>query len=121
VLGDLTLPVLLPSAAQDPYLHQALILRQLAQWIEEDITFDALESAVISAKSAPKRDNSSAPLNVGFIASFLAKPEDWCSTWSGIVRKGKALGFEQQPSELAPYFKARVFRSAEACIGTAMA
>jgi hypothetical protein len=27
VLGDLTLPVLLPSAAQDPYLHQALMGR----------------------------------------------------------------------------------------------
>jgi hypothetical protein len=85
---------------------------KLAQWVESGLTFDALETAVRSAKEARQRDGNPAPLNPGFIASFLGQPDDWRATWSGIVAKGKALGIEQQAGEQCPSFKYRVFQAA---------
>ncbi len=84
----------------------------LARWAAEGVTPDRLESAVLAAQAARQRDGNPAPLNPGFIAAFLAQPEDWRTTWSGIVGKGKEHGIEQQPGEPAPNFKARVFLAA---------
>jgi hypothetical protein len=91
----------------------------LARWSEEGLSFSVLEQAVKAAREARNRDQSCAPLNPGFIAAFLAPPDDWRTTWSGIVGQGKALGIVQQPGELAPYFKARVFQRAAAFAATA--
>jgi hypothetical protein len=46
VLGNLTLPVRLPSAAQDPYLHQALILRQRYSAVDRNTPFAACDGSV---------------------------------------------------------------------------
>ena len=81
---------------------------KLAKWVEDGLTFDALETAVRAAKEARQRDGNPAPLNPGYIASFLAQPDDWHATWSGIVAKGQTMGIEQQAGEQCPNFKQRV-------------
>ena len=85
---------------------------KLAKWVEDGLTFDALETAVRAAKEARQRDGNPAPLNPGYIASFLGQPDDWRATWSGIVAKGKAFGIEQQAGEHCPDFKHRVMLAA---------
>jgi hypothetical protein len=94
-----------------PIAHNQNDLR-LAQWGLEGVSAESLELAAVSAIKARQRDGNRAPLNPGFIGAFLAQATDWRETWSGIVGKGKALGIEQQPGELAPYFKIRVFQRA---------
>ena len=86
---------------------------KLAQWIESGVTLDALEAAARAALEARQRDGNPAPLNPGYIATFLGQRADWRATWSGIVGKGKALGIEQRDGEMAPYFKQRVMQAAE--------
>ena len=85
---------------------------KLAKWVEDGLTFDALETAVRAAKEARQRDGNTAPLNPGYIASFLGQPDDWRATWSGIVAKGRALGIEQLEGEHCPDFKHRVMQAA---------
>jgi hypothetical protein len=85
---------------------------KLAKWVESGLTFDALEVAVRAAKEARQRDGNPAPLNPGYIASFLGQPGDWRATWSGIVGKGRALGIEQRDGEHCPAFKQRVMLAA---------
>ena len=89
----------------------------LTAWVQGGLTFDQVEQAALAAKAARERDGSTAPLNPGFIAAFIgqaqASAEDWRNSWSGIVAKGAELGITQQPGEIAPAFKARVFATVE--------
>lgn len=94
-----------------PILHRHDDPR-LAAWVESGLTFEALENAVLAAKAARDRDNSRAPLNPGYIASFLPSEHDWLETWTGITTKGRSLGLHQAPGESGPAYKARVIAAA---------
>lgn len=85
----------------------------LARWVENGLTFDTLETAVVAAKAARDRDNNRAPLNPGYIAVFLPNETDWQQSWSGIVAKGQQLGIHPKTGESSPAFKARVLAAAQ--------
>ncbi len=85
----------------------------LAKWVEDGLTFDLLEAAVIAAKAARERDGNRAPLNPGYIAAFLPGENDWRQSWQGILAKGASLGIHPKTGESSPMFKARVLAAAQ--------
>ena len=90
---------------------------RLAEWEANGTTQAAVETAVIAAVAARRRDKNPAPINPGYIAAFMAeateKTENWRDTWSGIVSHAKTLGINQAAGEPCPAFKQRVFLMSE--------
>lgn len=110
-------PTRLPEGWVLPGQWRAWTKKQRPHWADEKI------DAIAATFSAYKR---SQPGDAGCSSDWFEtwrlwvfrewdgkeNGKSWQNSWSGIVAKGKELGLQQEPNELAPYFKVRVFQAA---------
>ncbi|KVN30894.1 hypothetical protein WJ63_08035 [Burkholderia pyrrocinia] len=99
----------------------------VANWPLRGATLEDVLTAIATARQRRANDNSTQPINVGFLDRILSDAiaarsanaggspraaSDWWRSWAGIVECGRQLGHEQGADEHAFEFKLRVFRAA---------
>ena len=93
---------------------------RITQLIQQGLTVEEVEEAIVQAKEMRRRASSSNPINTGFVLAILkgmrrkAQVQDssgdiWWQSNEGIDLKGRELGMRAQGSESYDSFKTRIF------------